>query len=262
MGTMSGLLVQGLGLEPGAAWLAPLLLLGLVVLLSHAVEAITGFGCTLIAVALGALFLPIQALVPVLIPVNMALSAYLVARYLRDVDGALLLRRILPLAGLGLVLGYALFSLAASLRLDALFGAFVLLFSAIELWRLRRTRAAERPLGPLTGALWLLGGGVMHGLYLSGGPMIVYFASRCLHDKRRFRATLSALWLLLNAVLLVLHLWRGTANAGSLLVGLALLPPLVLGIVAGEALHARISERQFKVAVYGLLAAAGAALLI
>src|SRR5690554_8057730 len=85
----------------------PWLWIGLFVLLSYTVEAVTGFGSLVIALALGALLLPVAELLPVLVPLNVLMSGSLVLRHRRQLDGALLLRAILPLMLLGTLAGFA-----------------------------------------------------------------------------------------------------------------------------------------------------------
>src|SRR5690348_15809954 len=53
------------------------------VLLSYPIEAVTGFGSLVIALALGALLLPVAELLPVLVPLNVLMSGSLVLRHRR-----------------------------------------------------------------------------------------------------------------------------------------------------------------------------------
>jgi uncharacterized membrane protein YfcA len=108
----------------------------------------------------------------------------------------------------------------------------------------------------------LVGAGVVHGLFACGGPMLVYVVGRELADKARFRATLSAVWLLLNLVLLVTYAVSGTLDAGTLRASATMLVSLVVGLVVGEQLHRRLPERAFRIAVFALLLFAGGALLV
>ena len=54
--------------------------LGGFILLAYTLEAITGFGSIVIALSLGALLLPIEQLLPVLVPLNICMTGYLVSR--------------------------------------------------------------------------------------------------------------------------------------------------------------------------------------
>ena len=55
-------------------------------LLANIVEAVTGFGGIIIAVTIVANFYPIPFLVPVLVPINLIISIYIVARHYKKVD--------------------------------------------------------------------------------------------------------------------------------------------------------------------------------
>lgn len=55
--------------------------LGAFTLLAYTLEASTGFGSIVIALSLGALLLPIDQLLPVLEPLNIGMTGYLVSRH-------------------------------------------------------------------------------------------------------------------------------------------------------------------------------------
>lgn len=238
-----------------------LALLALVVLLAFSVEAVVGFGSTVLAVTLGAQLMPVDVLLPAFVPLNLALSAVLVARHARDVDGRLLGRRVLPFVGAGMVVGMGLFRLGSAASLEIALAGFVVTLAVVELARLRRAESAEaQKLAPAAAAALLGVGGVAHGLFGSGGPMVVYVASRELAGKARFRATLSALWLVLNAVLVAGYAQQGLIGRASIGRSLALVPSLLAAIPLGEWLHRRLPEARFRPIVYVVLLVAGLSL--
>jgi uncharacterized protein len=138
------------------------------------------------------------------------------------------------------------------------FAAFVVVVSAQQLWQLK-AGGVPTPLPPLVAGAWLLGGGFIHGVFATGGPPTVYVASRELPEKAVFRASLSAVWVLLNLLLLP-RLWHERTLAPA--TSAVLLAPLVGGIVVGEWVHRRLDEKQFRVVVAVLLLGAGLTLLI
>lgn len=231
-------------------------LLALAVFVGFLVEATVGFGSTLLSVALGALILPLEAFLPAVVLLNLPLSGWILARDHAAVDRALLLR-VAPLMALGMPLGLALGGASPEVVGRAL-GALVLGLAGFELLR----PSAAGPLGRGRAAVCLLGGGVAHGLCGSGGPLAVYVAGRQLACKRAFRATLAALWVALNLLLLAGLLARGALEARHLAPCLPLAPALVLGLLAGERLHARVEQAAFRRLVYGLLTLAGLVLLV
>lgn len=241
------------------------LILCLLTICGNAVEAITGFGSTIIAVTLGAHFYDIDKLVVIMVPVNICLSTFIVIRHRQHIDYKELFSGILPLAGTGLIVGLVVFQLANTNILKKAFGIFVFIFSIVELIKViirnNGTGTPEKQLSLPSRLFWLLSGGLMQGIYASGGPMVVYYASRKIPDKRVFRSTLSALWLILVSVMFASHIASGKASIDTLKTSFSLLPPLVVGIFLGEYIHSRIPEKAFRIFVYIILTIAGASLI-
>ena len=233
-----------------------------IVALAFAVEACVGFGATIITVALGSLLVPIERLLPVFIPLNVALSAWLSLRYWRDVDVRLLARRMLPLMALGLPLGLFAHRRANGAALTRGFGVFVLVLALLEL------RQALAPARPHTEparwvrALALFAGGVVHGAFGTGGPLAVWVAGHELRRPAAFRSTLSALWLTLNIALVCAYAAAGSIDRASLGATARLGAALVIGLAVGEWAHRRVPERAFRPVVFGGLALVGAVLVV
>jgi len=237
------------------------LLLLLIALGAMLTEAIVGFGSTVLTVALGAHLLPLDVLLPAYIPVNMLLSAFLLWRQPGAIDRDLLLRHILPAVGIGMALGLLIFRQGVGGGLLPWLAAFVIALAVIELSRLARSRhASGTPIGKWQGSLLLLCGGIAHGLFGSGGPMIVYVTSRDVPDKSRFRGTLAALWLILNGVLIGNYAVLGLFSKQSATISLAMLPVLVLAALLGDRIHGKVAPGPFRVGVYVLLLLSGVAL--
>jgi uncharacterized membrane protein YfcA len=104
------------------------------------------------------------------------------------------------------------------------------------------------------------GAGITHGLFASGGPLLVYALGDIQLDKSRMRATLLVVWFTLNSCLSLLFLVDGTLLP-SLPRLVFYLPLLVVGVLLGEYLHHRLNEQRFRQLVYSLLAITGALLM-
>lgn len=242
------------GLDPRVAALAA------VVLFSHTVQAMTGFGSTVIALTLGALFFPIEELRLVLVGLNLPLCLWVVLRQPEAIDRRLLSRAILPWMGVGLVLGLLASGVLQGTALRRVFGALVGLFAVRELWALARGRPL-RPAPPQRVPAWLLAAGVVHGVSASGGPLLVTALGGVQLDRRAFRATLMAVWLVLSVALLGTALAQGQWTRAMSADVLLLLPTLPLGALAGEWLHHRAPDGAFRGVIQAVLLLAGAALL-
>jgi uncharacterized membrane protein YfcA len=237
----------------------------IIVFFSNLTEACAGFGATILAIIFGARFFAIEDLIPMLVPLNLLLSLVIVVRYFGDIDRRALLTKILPITGIGMPIGIAIFQSAPSRTLKIAFGVIVVILGLFELSsdalaRLKGRKVAQKKLPFWQGALFLLGGGIMQGLYASGGPFVVYFASREITDKKRFRTTLALLWLILNLVLTSSLFFSGKITRFTLQYSLYLLPAVLLGMWVGIKVHDRVSESTFRRIVYALLVLAGSSL--
>lgn len=224
-----------------------------IVAFAFTVEAAIGFGATIIAVALGSFVMPLDRLLPALLPLNFALSLAIVVRNARAVHTAMLGRRVLPAMAAGMPLGVFAFERAPRSTLQLAFAVFVFVLASIELWRMSRAPSSDRPLGPWPSRALLVLAGIVHGAFATGGPPVVYVCGRELPDKGAFRATMSALWLVLNGFLLVVYAVGGRIGGSSARLSLVVAPALVVGLVAGEVVHGRLPERTFRAVVFVML---------
>lgn len=233
----------------------------IIVFFANLVEACAGFGATILALIFGAQFFAIEDLIPILVPLNLLLSLVIVVRYFRDIDRKTLLTRILPITGIGMPIGMAIFQAAPSKILKAAFGVIVVILGLFELTQTAlKKKNSARPLPKWQGILFLFAGGVMQGLYASGGPFVVYFASREIPEKAKFRTTLALLWLILNLVLTATLVFSEKLTRYTLQYSLYLLPAVLLGTFVGIQVHNRVSETTFRKLIYALLVIAGGSL--
>ncbi len=252
-----------------------------IVFVAYTTQAITGFGAAVITVTLGAFLYPIDKLMALLVPMSMILNVYLTVRYFSAIDGPLFLRRILPIMGAGVVIGLLLFNLVAGSYLKIMLGLMIVILSAVEFWsmglhRPRKAPASERDpaaiespssesgkakMTPLLSGV-VLAAGVIHGIYASGGPLLVYAMGRLGLSRAVFRSTLSIVWLIFGAVLTFEYGRAGRIDLEILRMIAFMLPTLPVGIVLGEWVHHRIDERRFRIGVFALLFMAGLSLLL
>ena len=279
------------------------LLVAAAVAVAFCSEAVVGFGATLFALAIAGFAVPIDELLPIVVPLNVGLSAWLVVRDFHKVQPAYLLRRICPVLVAGLPAGFLIALLTAGSDkhlLERLFGIFVLAVGLVELRRTLRntdshvqTRAvSRRAVSPESmsssivvlpsdaqhrhgsdskfwgnswrirrlGALFLAG--IAHGLFASGGPMVVYVAAKDGLPQASFRSTLALLWLVVNSVMVVLYGLSGRSSAANVRGWIFLLLAVLLGIFVGEILSKRVNKSTFEKAVFATLCLAGFALAL
>ena len=235
-------------------------LLAGIVVLSFAVETAAGFGSMVVALTLGTLWFSLGNMLGILVPLNLCLSLFLVIRERRHLDWKLLMTRIFPRMGAGLLAG-ALFVRwlgQEPLWLKAVFAALVMGLAVLELASGKGGRV-WRP-GSRAQAALLTAGGVVHGMFGTGGPLAVAAVRAQLEGKSQLRASLSALWLVLNSLLLLRLADEAVVSVASLRQSAGLLAPMLGGIVLGDRLHGLLSEQKFRTSVAWLLLLFGAIL--
>jgi len=243
-------------------------LVGAVVFATHAIEAVTGFGCTVLALPFVTAVLGVRTGVPLLAILGWILALYIAITKRRSIDFKQYLL-ITAFVGLGLPFGMYAFRALDPFWLKKALAVFII---ATSIWRLlrgfklRRTAncpaAPERKMPKAIAFPLLVLGGVIHGAFASGGPLIVLYAAAALPDKGRFRATLCLMWTTLNTVLIVSYAVSGIFVA-DFNKGLAAMAPFLLaGIVVGEKIHDKMDPVLFSQVVFGVLAVTGVIMLV
>jgi uncharacterized membrane protein YfcA len=166
------------------------------------------------------------------------------------------LGRILLWAAIGFPAGFYGFSHLSERWLDMVVGLVVTGVAVHGLW-VHLGGKESRPPHPVLGRILLVFGGAVHGAIVTGGPLIVAYAVHALPDKGRFRATLFALWVFLNAFFTGSYFIGPGRDTTVLLTALWCVPAVVLGLWLGQKVHHRLPETWFRRAVLCLLLAAG-----
>ena len=225
--------------------------------LAAAVQTMTGFGFVVIALALASLWLPVGVLVPVLATLSALLSASIVFKNRHQVNWAVLLKRIAPFMLVGMVAGYYAAKLLSPEHLRPMLGALVVMVASRELLRLNRITVVQsgETQSKLVNA-WLLLSGVVHGLLAIGGTVLVIAVANMPLSKSEMRTTLASVWVLLNAVLIVVFTLDARMAAAMPTVAW-MLPALACGLLLGEYAHRAVDERRFRQAVFASLLLVG-----
>jgi uncharacterized membrane protein YfcA len=237
-------------------------LVGFIVFITHTLEAITGFGCTVLAFPFVlALMGDLELAKIVLSVLAWILAGYFVVTKFKEIHwrqfGIIFL-----FAGLGLPIGMLLFKNLDAVILKKILGLFIVITAGIQLFKIY---FSDSKIGSVPGKfnyIFLLLGGIVHGAFAVGGPLIVLYSAKKITDKGQFRATMCLLWTTLNTILMVQYFLEKklTATVGFDL--LFLLPFLIAGIIVGEIIHTKVSEGLFKKIIFNSLLLVGLTMTI
>jgi uncharacterized membrane protein YfcA len=97
-------------------------------------------------------------------------------------------------------------------------------------------------------------------MFSTGGALITLYASERMCDKGEFRATMSAMWLAVNAVAIPLRVIFLDVYTKPVWINAAKALPFALGgLFVGMLLHKKIDNGGFRKAIYVILLAGGIA---
>ncbi len=237
------------------------LLLACIIFFSYTTQAITGFGSTVIALALGAQIYPIPALLPVLVALNFPLCLYFVVRHNQAIEHSLLWKEILPWMSAGVIVGLGILATFPVPALRPGLGALIVVIAVREAIRILSAAKSGEAIHPAAFRFWTFASGITHGIYASGGPLLVYAMSKRGLSAANFRSTMMAVWLFFNVFLLAWYAVTGKWSMETTRAVIFLLPVIPAGILAGEFLHHRIPVRAFWILVQAVLFVSGVSFL-
>jgi len=231
----------------------------LVLGVAQAVYVLFGFGSGLIALGVLALVFPsVQDIVVMILVISLPAELWVVWISRRHVPW-----REVALIGAGIVAGvpvgtWVLRQGEANFLIAAL--GWFLILTGLAFLALPAERAVRWPrwTAPPVGAL----GGLLSGMFGTGGPPVIIYYRLGGADKTVFRGSLMAIWMLVSLTRLPSYAAAGLLTAPRLWSGLAILPAVLLGGWAGHRIHLEISERTFQRCVAVALAIIGALLLL
>lgn len=226
------------------------------VVVAYAVFTLVGFGSALIAGSTLALAMPVARVIPMLAILDFGGSATRGWKARHEVAWPEF-ARLFPGMLLGQVLGVFVLAHLPPAPMAVALGAFVVWQGARGL--LAKPGGPARPAYPaLAHGLF---GGVLGGLFGSGGFVYATYLERRLESRAAFRATQAVLIALSTAWRLVLCLSLGLLDLRVLATALACLPALALGVFVGHHVDLRISRDQLFRLLNGLLVASGLSLV-
>ena len=230
----------------------------LVIFLSNVIQTVTGFAGTVLAMPFSIILVGSDIAKPVLNLVAMVVSLYIVVRHFKDIDWKKFLIILISVgAGFGAGFGIELIPMDTKILLYVYAGFIILiaiLFFFIDFEKVNIPKWVM--------IIFLFLGGIMHKLFVSGGPFVVIYAMHELKDKNKFRATLSLLWIILNSVNFGTQLAAGMfTNQVWILFGIGV-AATILSMVIGALIAPKLSKKVFMKITCVLLLISGITLFL
>jgi uncharacterized membrane protein YfcA len=226
--------------------------------LSQTVYVLLGFGAGLIAVGIMAMVIPdVRDIVVMLLLLNLPAELWVVSRSWREVAWR---GMAVILAGVfvGVPVGSWILKYGNPTFLLTLLGIVLVVVGSVFLVTPvgRRYRIPAWIAGPVG-----LVGGILTGLFGTGGPPLIFYFQLRGVDKTVFRGSLMTIFLSMTLVRVPSYAAVGLITAPTMWSALTVFPAVLLGAWLGNSIHVRISEQAFRRVVSAVLVALGILLL-
>jgi uncharacterized protein len=227
-----------------------------IVFAAAALQRAVGFGFALLAVPLVAFVVPTKSAVVIVFLTGAVTSVWMACRLVHHVEWQTT-RRLAAGAVVGAPVGVVILSLVSATTLRLVLGVTT---SVAALWIIGSSRrAGARPVRhkrPVTFGLGVASG-VLNTALATSGPPLVYELRRTGFHGDRFRATISAVFVISNLIGLPLLALAGLITADEAALAAIAIIPCVAGFLAGGRLARQLSPSRFAWAVDLLLLATG-----
>ena len=233
-----------------------ILLFQLVLFFANTVQAITGFAGTVLAMPPSTYLLGLdnaKVVLNAMAWVSGLMIAIMNYRYINWKE----LAKIVVFMIAGMFAGMEICRVINSDSTLLTIYGFVIL--AIALKNLLVKKETDLPQAALY--LVLLAAGVIHGMFVSGGALLVIYAVQVLKDKNEVRATVAPVWVVLNTFMMITQYRSGLFTTENVqLIAVSILP-LFLATWLGGKLAQRLNQNVFLNLTYILLIISGVSLV-
>ncbi len=249
--------------------LSVIVILVFVIFLARWLESIMGFGGTVLSLPILAILIPDMHITGVLVPV-LALGNIVCCTGIVYVGRHEIVWReygiIILYMGIGVPAGFWAAGVAPEVILRLILGVFVFIVAVANLIQMALNDGhGDDDDTPLFERICLralvVGAGVIHGMFTTGGPPLVIYAARALKSKGLFRVTLAMVWLTLNVIIVSGWFLDGRIQAVAWPLAGITVPFIILAVFIGDHFHHRMPEQLFRKAAYVLLLVSGGSLI-
>lgn len=159
----------------------------------------------------------------------------------------------------GMAVGIKVFEIFPLQQLLILYGIMIIVI-ALKKLLFRSTKTVELP--GWCQICILLAAGIIHGMFVSGGALLVVYAASVLKEKEEFRATVALIWLTTGCYMTGTQIMAGNFNSHVILLLVTGIVPVFAGTYIGTRLLKHISQDIFMKLTYVLLLISGAMAII
>lgn len=236
----------------------------IVVFVTNIIQGITGFAGTILAMPPSVLLVGFETAKPILNVLGILAGLYVVATSWKYIDRKEFVK-IISVMIFGIIGGMFIKSLFTGnpAVLYKILGAIVIAVGLEGIYKMFFKKSEEsKPQNKIVSAALLISSGVVHGMFVCGGPLLVSYLAGKIKDKHTFRATISAVWVVLNTIIMIDDIRLGYFNRNVLILLGISAALLFAGMVVGNLLYKKMSRDVFMKITYILLVISGISLFV
>ncbi len=234
----------------------------IIIFLSNIIQCITGFAGTVLAMPFSVMSVGYDVAKPILNVLGIAASVYIVAKDRKYVCKKEFVK-ITAVMLVGIAAGSFLSRLVGGQAglLYKILGSVVIAFAVINAYRFY-AKKEEKKYPVVISAVLLVASGIVHGMFVCGGPLLVTYLGGVIKDKREFRATVSSVWIVLNTIIMLGDIKSGYFNADLLVMLAVSMLVLAAALIIGNLIYKKMSRNVFLQLTYALMLISGISLLV
>ncbi len=228
----------------------------LIVFFANMIQGITGFAGTVLAMPFVILLYGIDVAKPSLTILALLAGLLVALKGYRHIVWKEFFK-ILIIMFVGVFIGEYIYLYLQTEVLLQIFSVFVIVIAVMGILEKKEWNLPE----PVLNFILLLAG-IIHGMFVSGGPLLIMYAVKKIPEKDNFRTTVSMLWVVLDIYLIVKQTAAGLMTEFTLSATLCSVPALIIGVFIGNHLAEKLTQKTFLKLSYVLLLISGISLLV
>lgn len=228
----------------------------IVLFFANAVQAITGFAGTVLAMPPSAYLIGLDNAKAVLNVMAWISGLLIAAMNYKHINWKELMKIIIFML-LGMIIGIKICEIVDSDNtLLRIYGGIILLIALKSIILKKEMKIPSAIL-----LIILIASGIIHGMFVSGGALLVVYAVQILKDKDEFRATIAPVWVILNTYMMFAQYKGGLFTSSNIELILISIIPLFIATWVGGKLAKKLDKNVFLNLTYILLIISGLSLI-
>ena len=227
------------------------ILVFLILFFANLLQAITGFAGTLISMPPTMKLIGVNEAKALLNAIAQISSLMIVITGWKHINWKEFFKMFVLMA-VGMLTGIKIFEIFPMEPLLILYGMMIILVALEKLFMKKEVKLPK-----LAMLAVIFAAGIIHGMFVSGGALLVIYAASVLKEKEEFRATIALIWVTIGCYITGVQVQAGNFNAHVTFLMIVGIIPVFVGTWIGTKLVKKIRQEVFMKITYVLLLLSG-----